>query len=185
MSELRLNDLGAYSLGRADAPLTMVEFTDLQCPFCRQYATTTFEEIRKNWIETGKLRYFTKDFPLDIHPQALPAARASRCAGEQGKFWELRLALLRSGDRLTGDFIKSAGADLQLDMKAFDACTGSSKHDAGIQAELSEALAVGLSGTPTFIIGLSQGSGVEGSVLVGALPYSAFDARLKEALVAR
>ena len=61
----------------------MVEFTDLQCPFCRQYVLTSFDEIKKNWIDTGKLRYISRDFPLDFHAQAMPAARAARCAGEQ------------------------------------------------------------------------------------------------------
>ena len=70
----------------------MVEFTDLQCPFCRQFMLTSFDEIKKNWIDTGKLRYISRDFPLDFHAQAMPAARAARCAGEQGKFWEMRIS---------------------------------------------------------------------------------------------
>ena len=87
----RVTNLTGYVLGRPDAPLTMVEFTDLQCPFCRQFILTSFDEIKKNWIDTGKLRYISRDFPLDFHAQAMPAARAARCAGEQGKFWEMRL----------------------------------------------------------------------------------------------
>src|SRR6516165_8432700 len=85
-----ITNLKGYQLGAADAPLTMIEFTDLQCPYCRQYASTTFGEIKKNWIDTGKLRYVGRDFPLDFHPQAMAAARAARCAGEQGRFWDMR-----------------------------------------------------------------------------------------------
>ena len=83
----------------------MVEFTDLQCPFCRQFALTSFDEIKKNWIDTGKLRYISRDFPLDFHAQAMPAARAARCAGEQGKFWEMRLGLMRNANLLTPAYI--------------------------------------------------------------------------------
>ena len=96
----------------------MVEFTDLQCPFCRQFAITSFDEIKKNWIDTGKLRYISRDFPLDFHAQAMPAARAARCAGEQGKFWEMRLALVRNANLLTADYIKKTAADLKLDAEA-------------------------------------------------------------------
>src|SRR5262245_5990027 len=63
----KLTNLKGYVLGRPDAPLTMIEFTDLQCPFCRQFATTSFEMIRKEWIDTGKLRFISRDFPLDFH----------------------------------------------------------------------------------------------------------------------
>src|SRR3954465_331160 len=97
----RVTNLGGYAMGRPDAPLTMVEFTDLQCPFCRQFVLTSFDEIKKNWIDTGKLRYISREFPLGIHPQALPAARAARCAGEQGKFWELRVTLMRNANVLS------------------------------------------------------------------------------------
>jgi protein-disulfide isomerase len=72
-----ITNLKGFLMGRPDAPLTMVEFTDLQCPFCRQYVTTTFDEIKKNWIDTGKLRYISRDFPLDFHPFAMPASRAA------------------------------------------------------------------------------------------------------------
>lgn len=176
-------NLKGYSLGSAAAPLTMVEFTDLQCPYCRQFALTTFDEIRKNWIDTGKLRYISRDFPIDVlHPQAMPAARAARCAGEQGKFWEMRLALVRNANVLSGDFITKTAGDLKLDPKAFAACAASSKHDAEIQAEMREGAKLGIDGTPTFVIGRTTPNGIEGPMIVGALPYAQFDAKLRELL---
>jgi protein-disulfide isomerase len=179
----KVSNLQGYALGRPDAPLTMVEFTDLQCPYCRQFAMTAFDEIKKNWIDTGKLRYISRDFPLDaIHPHAMAAARAARCAGEQGKFWELRLALVRNANVLSPDFIKKTAADLKLDSSAFAACTATTKYDAAIQAELQEGARLGIDGTPTFVIGRTTPSGIEGPMIVGALPYSQFDARLKELL---
>jgi protein-disulfide isomerase len=160
----------------------MVEFTDLQCPFCRQYVTTTFAEIKRNWIDTGKLRYISRDFPLDFHPQAMNAARAARCSGEQGKFWDMRLMLMTNANLLSPDYIRKTAADLKLDLKAFAACTASTKYDADIQAEQEEGTRIGVGGTPTFVIGRTTASSVEGPMIVGALPYSLFDARLRDAL---
>ena len=178
----KLTDLKGYALGRPDAPLTMVEFTDLQCPFCRQYAGVTFGELKKNWIDTGKLRYISRDFPLDFHPQAMAAARAARCAGEQGKFWDMRLALVTNAHLLSPDYITRTAADLKLDGKAFAACTASNKFDAEIEADVREGARIGVGGTPTFVIGRTAPASLEGPIIVGALPYSQFDVRLKELL---
>lgn len=179
----RVTNLKGYALGRPDAPLTMVEFTDLQCPFCRQFILTSFEDIRKNWIDTGKLRYISRDFPIpDLHAHAMSAARAARCAGEQGKFWEMRLGLLRNANVLSPEFIQKAAGDLKLDSKTFSACAASNRYDAEIQAETEEGTRLGIAGTPTFVIGRSTATAVEGPILVGALPYSQFDAKLRALL---
>ena len=78
------------ALGEADAPVTIVEFTDYQCPFCEQFFTQTLAQLRKDYVETGKVKYIIKDFPLtQIHPQAMPAAQAAECAGAQEKYWEM------------------------------------------------------------------------------------------------
>ena len=174
-----LTNLHGFAMGRPDAPLTMVEFTDLQCPYCRQYVTATLPEIKRNWIDTGKLRYISRDFPLDFHPQALAAARAARCAGEQGKFWEMRMTLMSNANLLSADYITRTAADLKLDTKAFAACTASNKYDADIQAETQEGLRIGVEGTPTFVVGKTAPNSLEGPMIVGALPYAVFDAKLK------
>jgi protein-disulfide isomerase len=179
----RVSNLQGHALGRADAPLTMVEFTDLQCPYCRQFALNTFDEIKKNWIDTGRLRYISRDFPLDVlHAQAMPAARAARCAGEQGTFWEMRMALLRNANLLSADFIKKTADDLKLEGSAFAGCIASPKFDAAIRAETQEGAKLGIEGTPTFVIGRTTPGGIEGPMIVGALPYAHFDARLKALL---
>jgi protein-disulfide isomerase len=178
----KITNLKGYAMGRPDAPLTMVEFTDLQCPFCRTFTLTAFDEIKRNWIDTGKLRFISRDFPLEFHAQAMPAARAARCAGEQGKFWEMRLALVRNANLLSSEYIAKTGAELKLDTKAFAACSASTKYDAEIQAEMQEGLKIPVSGTPTFIVGRTTAAGIEGPVLVGALPYSQFDAKLRSLL---
>ena len=178
----KITNLKGFVMGRPDAALTMIEFTDLQCPFCRQYALTTFEEIRKNWIDTGKLRYISRDFPLDFHPQAMPAARAARCAGEQGKFWELRFGLMRNANLLSSDYISRAASEMKLDTKAFAACTASPRFDAEIQAEMQEGARIGITGTPAFVIGRTAAAVVEGPLIIGAAPYAQFDAKLKQVL---
>jgi protein-disulfide isomerase len=180
----RVSNLGGYSLGRPDAPLTMVEFTDLQCPYCRQFATTTFDELKRNWIDTGKLRYVSRDFPLEFHQQAMNAARAARCGGEQGKFWEVRWTLMRNANLLSPAFISKTASDLKLDTAAFAACTAGTKFDAAIQADIAEAVNVGITGTPSFVVGRTTPSGIEGTLIVGALQYSTFDAKLRQLLAA-
>jgi protein-disulfide isomerase len=178
----KVTNVGGYSLGRPDAPLTMVEFTDLQCPYCRQFATTTFDELKRNWIDTGKLRYVSRDFPLEFHQQAMNAARAARCSGEQGKFWEMRWALMRNANLLSPAFITKTASDLKLDTQAFAACTAATKFDAAIQADMTDAVNVGVTGTPTFVVGRTTPAGIEGALIVGALPYARFDAKLRELL---
>jgi protein-disulfide isomerase len=158
----------------------MVEFSDLQCPFCRQYALSTFDALKREWIDTGKLQYVSRDFPLDFHAQAMAAARATRCAGEQGKFWEMRLDLVRNADKLSAEYISSAAAALNLNVATFLACEGSPKYDAAIRTDLQDAMKAGVSGTPTFLIGKTTNGGVEGPLLVGAVPYNQLDAKLKE-----
>lgn len=182
----KITNLTGYALGKAEAPLTMVEFTDLQCPFCRHFMLTSFDEIKKNWIDTGKLRYVTRDFPIaDLHAQAVPAARAARCAGEQGKFWEMRIALMRNANLLSPAYIAATASDLKLDTKAFAACASSTKFDAEIQADMQEGSRLNVAGTPTFVMGRTANGTIEGPVVVGALPYAQFDAKLRQLLELR
>ena len=179
---VKLNDVRGYALGRADAPITLVEFTDLQCQFCNRFSTQVFGQIKAAYIDTGMVRFVTRDFPLDFHAQALPAARAARCAGEQDRFWEMRDALVRGFKQLGEPFITSVAADLKLDMGAFKACASSTKFDAAIMQDLNEGRAVNIEGTPSFVLGRTSPQGVDGILIVGAQPFAAFDAKIKEML---
>ena len=169
------------ALGRADAPLTMVEFTDLECSFCRQFHATAFPEIKKNYIDTGKLRFVTLDFPLGFHPNAKHAAVAARCGGEQGRFWELREVLTTNADKLSPSAIVGHAAGLGLDMEAFQSCLDSGRFEAALQKDLAAAAAAGVSGTPTFVIGRT-GSAEPGWKITGAMPYAAFRERIERLL---
>src|SRR5207253_1137648 len=88
-------------LGKDNAPVTVVEFSDYQCPFCNKFHSTTFAELKKNYIDPGTVRFISLDLPLDFHPNALQAAETLRCAGDQGKFWEMRDALIEHSTDLS------------------------------------------------------------------------------------
>jgi protein-disulfide isomerase len=182
---VKLANVTGPVLGKPDAPLTMVEFTDLQCPFCRQFHVTAYEQIKKDYIDTGKLRYISRDFPLDsIHPFAQGAARASRCAADQGKFWEMRHTILLNNAALSADAFNTFAQDLKLNVATFKACeaTAATTFQAEFQKDLTDATSVGVSGTPTFVIGRTSATGLDGVRIVGAQPFSVFDAKLKELL---
>jgi protein-disulfide isomerase len=177
--KVQVTNVSGYMLGRPDAPVTMVEFTDLQCPFCNRFAATTFDQLKKEYIDTGKVRFISRDFPLDFHPQARPAAIASRCAGEQGKFWELRMTLVKNASKLSPALIAQEAAALKLDMKAFDACSKGTQYDAAITRDLTEGSGFDVNGTPTFFVGKTTAQGFEGFRIVGAQPFAVFQARIE------
>jgi protein-disulfide isomerase len=177
----KITDLtGVNMLGRKEAPITIVEYTDYQCPFCQRFHVSAYPEIKKNYIDTGKVRFFSKDLPLDFHPNAMRAAMSARCAGEQGKFWELRDVMGQNPDKLDLDSIAGFAQNLKMDSVNLRACVNSNKYKDAIQADVVEAMKIGATGTPTFIIGKSQGNGVDGDLMLGALPFAEFDSKLKE-----
>jgi protein-disulfide isomerase len=179
----RLTLSGQPSLGSPNAPLTMVEFTDYQCPFCSRFHSQTFPLIRKAYIEPGRVRYVTLDFPLSsIHPDALRAARASHCGEEQGKYWELHDVLFNQRGRLGREAILGAVTELGLNAPRFSACLDSEAHDARIQQDLSRGRAIGISGTPTFLLGRTAGKTLHGQVIVGAQPFEVFDDLIRSLL---
>jgi len=177
--KLRLD--GGFSLGSSDAPLAIVEFTDYECPFCRQFESTTFAEIRKKYIDTGKVRFVIRDFPLDGHPDAMPAAEAARCAGDQGKFWPMHDALFSDVGKLGQKGLIDYAEALTLDAGTFRSCLESGKHKLEVQNDVQVAASLQINATPSFLIGRITRDEVSGSIVLGALPFSAFEAKLKEA----
>ncbi len=140
-------------LGSADAPLTLVEFTDYQCPFCRSFHTSVFEEIKKNFVDTGKLRFISRDLPLPMHDHATQAAGAARCAGDEQKFWTMRQVLIVNSRRLQHADLLAYARSLHLDMAAFTRCLDQNKYDAAVQRDAADAAQIGISGTPSFVLG--------------------------------
>jgi len=176
----KITDLtGVSMLGNKDAPLTIVEYTDYQCPFCQRFHVATYPEIKKNYIDTGKVRFYSKDLPLDFHANAMRAAQSARCAAEQNKFWELRDVMGQNPDKLDMDHIAGFADALKMDSKALRTCVDSGKYKDQVQADTLEAMRIGANGTPTFVVGKSAGNGVEGELVIGAMPFQVFDEKLK------
>lgn len=170
----------AHQLGRDDAPLTLVEFSDHECGYCRQFETTVFEQLRREWIDTGKLRFISRDLPLSFHPHALAAANAARCAGEQGRYWEMRRVLQVNDDRLDSLSLAVYASDLGLDRERFAACMAEQRFVSAVRKDAADAEAAGITGTPTFVLGRTIPKGVQGTVIVGAMPWADLDARLRK-----
>jgi len=162
----------APSLGATDTPVTIVSFSDYQCPYCHR-AQTTVEELLEMY--DGKVRLVHRDFPLDIHAGAIPAARAARCAGEQDRFWDYHRGLLSRMTDYSETDLKRRAEELELDPEAFAECLTSGRYDDAIQASFQQARELGVSATPTFFI--------NGRRLEGARPIESFVEVIDEELV--
>lgn len=176
---------GSPALGRADAPLTLVEFSDYQCPACRSYAEETWPALKAAYIDSGKVRYVLRHFPIDsIHANARKAAEAALCAGNQGKYWEMHDLLWRNQTALGVENLKKyAREDLRLDPAAFDDCLRSGRYQAEVEKDYRDGVAAGVRGTPSFFIGRTRSDGtLQGTPLRGALPIEAFRQAIERVL---
>jgi len=153
---------GRPSKGPANAPVTIVEFSDFECPFCRALFPT-LQRIESDYND--KLRVIYLQFPLaSMHTHARKAAEASLCAYEQDKFWQFHDAMFNDQQHLAVEDLKRKAEILSLDMKAFNTCLDSEKYLAEIQSDMEEGVRVGISGTPAMFI--------NGRLLIGAQPYA-------------
>jgi protein-disulfide isomerase len=175
----KLNLEGFEMLGDKKAPLTIVEFTDYQCPFCQRFHMSSYPEIKKNYIDTGKVRFYSRDLPLDFHANAMRAAQAARCANEQGQYWKLREVMSSNPDKLDLTNLVAFASELKMDTGKFRGCVESEKYKNAVQTDAMEAMKIGANGTPTFVIGKSTPEGVDGEVMIGAMPFVMFDEKLK------
>lgn len=146
-----------YLLGSDSAPVEVSEYADYQCPACENFETVQFPAVRDQLINTGKIRWRYRDFPLAQHGNSRVAAHAAACAEEQGKYWELHAAIYlhqnewalnRNASRLLSELAGSVG----LNRSGFDACMSSAKYAGRIQASLEEGSKLGVGSTPTFLI---------------------------------
>lgn len=173
-------DDDAY-LGDKDAPVVMIEFSDLQCPFCRSFWRDTLPLIKSEYIDTGKVRFVYRDFPLSFHPGAMPAAQAVECAEEQSKFWEMHDKIFIEQDKQgsgtiqfgVGDLKKWAG-EINLNAGKFNSCLDSQKYAEEVNNDAKDGQAAGVTGTPGFFI--------NGRLVVGAQPFSVFKSVIDEEL---
>lgn len=175
-------------LGQKDAPVTVVEFSDYQCPFCRRHFFQTLPSIKTNFIDTGKIRYVFRDFPLSFHPDAPVAAYSTECAreqkGDEGYFAfhdEIFKAEQTRGSGTVDipiEEIKSHAKTLDLDETAFNTCLDSEKYKAEVDADIADGAAFGVDGTPGFILT----NGTTTRRMSGAQDYSEFEAEINALL---
>ncbi len=160
--------------GNTNAKVVIIEFSDYECPFCGRFFADTLPELKKNYIDTGKARLVYKDFPLSFHPNAQKAAESARCAGEQGKYWEMHDKLFENQQNLGEDNYRKWAKEIGLNTEKFNECMSTEKYAQSVKGEQSYGGQLGISGTPAFFI--------NGRELVGAQPYSAFKKIIEEEL---
>lgn len=177
-------------LGDKNAPVTVIDFSDYECPFCKRYFDDTFSQIKKDYIDTGKIKYVYRDLPLSFHANAHKEAQAAECAREQGgdvvyyKYHdEIFKRTTSNGTGLALTELSVIAKDLGLSGTALQSCLDSDKYKAEVDKDLADATSVGATGTPTFFIGKSSPDGViTGTKIVGAQPYSVFQAEIDKQL---
>ena len=167
-----LVDEDDHILGDSDAPITVVEFSDFQCPFCARFHTETFGLLKQNYIDTGKIRFVYKDYPLGFHQFAQKASETAECAGEQDKFWEMHEKLFAAGQEWQVDSdtanatFKRYAKGLGLTSSRFDKCLDGGEMAQDVRDDLTQGSKNGVSGTPGFF--------VQGRTISGAQPYAVF-----------
>ena len=162
---------GSASRGPADAPVTIVEFSEFQCPFCRR-VLPALREVEERY--RGRVRLVFRHFPLARHKDAPKAAEAAECARDQGRFWEMHDRLFENAERLGAEDLKRHARAVGLDGPAFDGCLDSGRHEARWRRDLADAESYGSSGTPMFF--------VNGRLVSGAQPFSVFARVIEEEL---
>lgn len=163
----------APTKGKADAPITIIEFSDYECPFCKK-VEPTLQEVLKKYGD--KIRFAFRNYPLPFHQQARPAAIASLCANDQGKFWPYHDKLVAASD-LSAANLQQLASDVGLDRKKFDECVKADKFAAVVDADLKAGQDAGVNGTPAFFI--------NGRMLDGAQPFEKFQEIIEEELAAK
>ncbi len=162
------------SLGKDNAKVTIIEFSDFQCPFCARFREQTLDQIKKEYIDTGKVRFVYRDFPLtSIHPMAQKSAEATECADDQKKYWEMHDLLFNKQDEWSTagvSKLKDYAKELGLDTDEFNKCLDDGKYENEVKKDEQDGATAGVQGTPAFF--------VNGKLLSGAQPFEAFKAAI-------
>jgi len=181
-------DLGTHPTeGSPTAALTLIEFSDFQCPYCGRHTKDTNPQLQKDYVEAGKVRYVFFDMPLEsIHKSAFKAAEATRCAGDEGKYWEMHERLFANQQTL--EPWSAHAKALGLEVGKFDACMNSGKYAQAIRADMAVAQQLGINGTPSFLVAVNNSADpnkVKGLTLIrGAQPFATFKMEIDKALAA-
>lgn len=173
---------GGATRGSAQAKLTIIEYTDFECPFCGRYAHDSYPTLIREYVDAGKVRYVVRHLPLEsIHPNARGAAEAAECARQQGKFWEMHDRLFANPRALARADLDRIAESLGVAMPAFRQCVESPAAAAAVTRDLDEARRAGITATPSFIFGLTQPDGSVRALrrVSGAQPYAVFKAAIE------
>ena len=184
-TDMKLGDVAIK--GESTAPVTLVEFSDYHCPYCKRHATAVMTQLQENYIDTGKLRFVMREFPIpNLHPRAYAASVAVLCAGDQGDYWGMHDALFNDQKAKQDEDFKAMADSLGLDPTAFSTCLSSDKFAEQIKADQAEGRKLGISGTPSFVLGLTDAKDPSTVHLTkfirGAQPYNNFAAAIDELL---
>ena len=161
-------------LGDDDAPITIIEFSDYECPFCTRFYLNTLPQIKSEYIDTGKVKLIYRDYPLGFHANAQKAAEAAECAGEQGKYYEMHDKLFDEGVDGGVSSFKQYAKEIGLNAEEFNECLDSGEMASEVQKDFQDGQRAGVQGTPTFFI--------NGKILKGAQPFEVFKQIIEEEL---
>ena len=143
--------------GEYDAPVTLIEFSDYQCPYCKRHANTVMPPLIQSYVDTGKLRFVMREYPIEnLHRRAIPTSEAALCAGDQGNYWGMHDALFTDQKANSDEDFQQMAASMELDGVAGAACMESDKFMDQIKVEMAEGQKLGVSGTPSFVVGLTD-----------------------------
>ena len=172
---ISINVHGEPFKGSTDAQLAIVEYSDFECPYCGKYARETYPRIVSEYIKTGKIRYYFRDLPLPIHPNAMLAAQSARCAGDQGKFWEMHDSLFANQTALGSKDLTDRTHTIGIDQAKFQECITSEKYALAIRRSASGAEQMGINGTPAFGLGVVASNGDVINVSQFVLGFQSYD----------
>jgi len=173
LDEVRFDN--SPSIGGKEARLALVEFSDYFCAFCKRFHRSTFDLIKKNYVDSGKLRYVYRDYPRGSSKQAVEAAVAANCAGEQGVYWEMQKLIFQNSPKLSKRFYRLTAKKMGLDKLKYNRCLKSDLQRNAVKRDYDYGLSLSIRGTPTFFIGRINGNKITSATrIVGAQPYSKF-----------
>ena len=175
--------------GNRNARVTIVEFSDFECPYCRKFAEETLAQIDRDYVQTGKVRYAFRNYPIGaLHKDAFKAAEAAGCAQAQGRFWEMHAHLFEHQKALDEQDLHAHAKAVGLDVDKFRECLGSGRQGDEVRKDIAEALRARVRGTPTFFLGLTDPNSPEVKpvdVIMGAQPYLAFKMAIERLLAVK
>jgi len=175
---------GTPTLGNPKAPVLLVEFSDFTCGYCGKFFRETLPALKTEYLKAGKVRFAYRDYPRDEEGWGLVSAHAARCAGEQGKFWEMHDRLFANQRAI--EPLKGHAEALGLDVVAFESCMGGGKYAEAVRKDMAQAEKAGVTGTPSFVLGRAESGDptkVRGITFIrGAQQFAAFKTEIEKAL---